>query len=428
MNFKEIFMEYENYFSWVSRAGDVIEKIEGLHDGLKVDYSNYRDIFMNLDKYVKIDDVILNTETHPFLENAIKGALDYQDKNFKIIFSDLLSKKDLREYNLCDSENQCNIKQIRKEISDGILKFFEKSGENLDFALSESFSNYNHNLKFVNYKDIFEKASKKFSEFNSRRENLSELESAFKKKIEKYINFEHITHSMAFKLDLAKILSIFDSEKNVLVHDFDQGQYFDLEISDEYSNFPKFSLFKIDFHEGKPFVPFICAFGLNYLPKSLEKMYLVFFDHTMENLNNKFKNVHGFVYIGNLIYTEIGLEILFEYISSKNFQTNDEIKNFFDLIDYHDLYKEYDEFYRNHIKKKSIDEYRFDFNYFHFENTTIEKMHLIEKNGEPINHFWFKHDSENDKSGGTWLKTLKKNSSMSEKNNIFDQIKTINLT
>jgi hypothetical protein len=328
--------EYDNYFSWTSRIDDIITKIHDLNHGIKVNHSNYREIFNNLNQYLKIDDVILNTKTHPFLNQAVRGAIALPDHEFKIIFSDLLKKTDLKYHDLCDSENGCKLGKIRKEIFNGLAKFFEKADHDLDAALTESIPNYNHNLHFVNYEKVLEKSIEKFIELNSNEENSSELIDRFKHRIQEYKNLQHKTHDLSFKFDIAKILSIIDCEQSVLIHDFDQEEYYDINISEEYKNFPKSSLVKFDYKNGKPFVPFICAGGINYLPKALEKIYLVLFDHTIDNLNNYYAN--------GLVYSEVGLEILFEYINSKNFQTNDEIKNFFESKNYQDLYDEYDEF------------------------------------------------------------------------------------
>jgi hypothetical protein len=416
--------EYDNYFSWVCRTNDVITKIEDLNHGLKIDYSNYRQVFNNLDQYLKIDDVILNTEVHPFLKQAIKGAIELPDHEFKIIFSDLLKKTDLKNHDLCDLENGCKLGKIREKIFNGLAKFFEKADRDLDAALTESIPNYNHNLHFVNYENILDLVINKFTQFNSEKENFSELLDDFKYRIQEYKNLQHKSHDMAFKLDLNKLISVFDSDKDVIVHDFDQEKHFNLNISEEYKNFPKFSLFKVDFKNGKPYVPLISAWTINYLPKSMEKLYLMFFDHTLDNLNNKFEKINGFIYMNQLIYSEVSLEILFEYITSKNFKTNNEIKNFFNQIDYHDLYNEFDEFYKNHIKKKSINEYTFDFNHSHFENIPIEKMHLIDqKTNEPIHHFWFGQNTIDNKKSGTWIKPLKMSEKMSNKRDIFEQIK-----
>jgi hypothetical protein len=419
--------EYDNYFSWTSRISDLITKIEDLNEGVKVNSSNYRDIFENLDKYLKIDDVILNTDIHPFLESAIKGAVNFPEHDFKIIFSDLLTKKDLKSYKLCDSENKCKLDQIRKEIFGGLSKFFEKVDHDFDEALTKSLPEYNHNLHFVNYEDVLDKAFVKFSEFNSSEENLEDLINSFKEKIEKYKTFKSKipAYDIAFKVDLGKVLGVFDSEKNIIAHDFDQGKYFEANIDEDYVDFPKVSLVKFDYYPDKSYNALICAFGINYFPKALEKMYLVLFEHIIDKSGgDKFIGLEDSLK-SNFVYTETNLEILFEYIISKNFETNEEIKDFFEKITYQDLYDDFDEFYSAHIRKAPSEVYAKDFRDAHFFSGPLEKMHLMnDETGLPIHHFWYCNNSDDFEKSATWARSSKASESMSGgKRDIFEQIK-----
>jgi hypothetical protein len=410
--------EYDNYFSWTSRISDVITKIEDLNPGIKIDHSNYREIFDHLSDYIKIDKLMTNTDFHPFLFNAFSGAKNFLDHEFKIIFLDLVAQRDLDQFELCDQENNCEINKIRKEFFHGLEKFFEKSESDLDLAMSEAFPDYNHNLHFINYEEILEKALEKFIEFNKSEKNSTELIEGFKKIIEKYKNFQYgedgsYKWDFAFKFDFAKLMSIFDSETNVLTHDFDQIEHFDIKIPENSKNMHKFMIEKFDIDKKNSYDRKQCAFTINYLPKTLEKLYLVFFEHTMDHVPD-FQEKLNF-----LISSEVRLEILFEYLASKNFKTNEEIENFFKEKSYQDIYQDFDKKYKEFMNEKSWSKRSKTFNKVHFKVNDSSFMHLKNDHGQNLVYHY--SDCYNGKCG-SWHKTNKEIEKMSSHKNIFDQI------
>jgi hypothetical protein len=280
---------------------------------------------------------------------------------------------------------------------------------------------HKNNLYFVSYEKVLEKVLERFIEFNENEENSAELIKNFKNIIERYKNFQYGENGdykwdLSFKFDLAKFLSIFESRKEVLVHDFDQIEHFNIKIPENSKNMHKFILGKHNCPDNRRYESYQCMGTINYLPKSLEKPYLIFFEHTMKNLTDLTKQTKV------LMHSEPRLAVLFEYLASKNFKTNKEIENFFTNISYQDLYKEFNEKYQEFLNEKSRRERSKKFYKAHFENKDQSFMHLKKNNEEILAYHFFPKSNFESRKSGAWHKTNKEIESMSSHKNIFDQI------
>jgi hypothetical protein len=435
-------VDYDNNFVWIVKITDILSDIEK-NNNIQINNENYLKILENLDKYIQIDDVIFNTNLHPFLFNFVKGAVENPQKEFNTIFSEILSKEDLEKFGI-NSENFC---QTKEEFHNGFAKFFKNSEEKIHKLLHEKFPDFNENLHFVDYKDLLTHLEKTFDKFNKDQENFDKLKARFSKRIEDFIC--EGCFDLSFKMDVLKPLigaeagkfKDEENQKNILFIDYDFEKLFNLEIKDQTSEFPKFLIMNPSLKEDGssfPFYPNLIG-SLIYFPKSCEKLISMFFEHSLQTTDQNYP-------LQMQLYPEKRFEIFFEYLTNKGFKSNEEMLNFLNSKTYQELYKEYDEYYQDFFKIKNLGEMyeRYIKAHFDFENYDINKvtndfqngcmesmnkknpMHFIDQDGNVMKNWTSEIVKENKRLQSivsTWLISSDDVAKISQKNNIFDQIK-----
>jgi hypothetical protein len=427
--------DYNFSLTWVIKTPEIMNLIQEKNH-IEINNDNYEEIFNNLSNYIEIEDVIFNTSKHPFLFNFVKGAVDHPDKEFNTIFTEVLSKNDLRNFHI-KTKSFCDVKN---KIHDGFKKFFNETEEKLHNSLSEKFDDFRGNLHFVDYKDLLNLSIETFEKYNKNEPDFENLKNQYEKKIKNLICENG--YSLSLKLDTIKLLSGLESElsskssnqiQNFLHIDYDcPEEIINLELKEETSMFPKFTIIhpclEID---GKPhFYPTLCG-CLIYFPKACEKLLGVFFEENLDQQKD----------FDILKHPETQLESLFEYLHSKNLKTNNDIKNFVDSKTYQELrddYKDFNEIFFENIESKKLTS-RYIQSHFDFKNFSIEKivndflngsldsidqsnpMHFFDSKGEILTAGKLNSGNINGKVDiPTWKIAPDKN--QNAKHNIFDQI------
>jgi hypothetical protein len=426
--------DYINCLAWVCRISDIIPKIQNLNSEIKIDHSNYKEIFSNLDGYIEIDNVILNTEQNPFLSNLCSGAVNFPEHKFDVFFADCLTKDDVKKFNLCREENNdCDHKMIRSEIFYGLSKFFEKAEFDLNHEIKKTFTNNNYNLHFINLEEAQEKALANFQALVEGESNKDDLIKRFESALEHYKNLENSSlnnqckeQSMSYKVDLLKILGFISGEnQDFLVQDFDRLEYSNLDISEKSKNFPKFHLGESEekfqkvqkkmFGSDQKINSFWIPEQIFYLPDVTKKLFCMLFEHCMFHLDDYIKIAKWGYGVGSRF------EVLFEYLDSKSLKTNEDIENFIKNTSYNDMYDEFDrrceEFKNRTIKKfNKVFEKTHMNQWKNFDNN----MHLVFENGK----IYLSHmpNSKDIKFSSSWSKSFENMEKMSSCKSIFDQI------
>jgi ribosomal protein S15P/S13E len=156
-----------------------------------------------------------------------------------------------------------------------------------------------------------------------------------------------------------------------------------------------------------------------YLPETAKKIFCMFFEHTMNNLQDK-NSLNNYMGVGGR------LEVLFEYLDSKNFKKNDDIINFIENTSYNQIYDEFDLKFKKFQKSKT-NELNFNMKNSHEKqmNNFNNNMHLMFSDG--IKDFIIERipGSKQIKYADSWIKKLNHIEKLSIKNNFFDQINNI---
>jgi len=429
-NYLDYSNSYSNNFVWINFIENIIPKIEKQFNS-DIDYTNYKKYFSNINN-LDISQIIVNTKEYPYLDNVIESAKNNPNKNYNIIYDEMI---DLYKFDLLKKFNL--FKNNNPESYDNKLFISEDEINwnaylDLKYNFHQSIHNYfnekeielqkMHGIKNIHFIDIANLSMDIINLFHYFNIDDIEIDSKlldFENKILNYLNFD--INSRANKIDIDKIFSLLlfnEENRNILLCDFDQKENFDLNIIENHNNCidcPKFSLMGFTQHPKNSFSTG-CHAALLYSPEVTKKLFLVLLDHTLSNPDAKLGVSESIVCI------EKKFEILFEFLHDKDFNSNNELRDFLINTKYNDLYNDYDSYFKKYINY-SRSEIMSNFFYRHFIDDYSRHFHITKNNIEypstkmeddNLYNFIFSNDyifnkvtaSDNEENGKTWLRNL----------------------
>jgi hypothetical protein len=361
-----------NNLLWVNFAENFIGRIEN-NANIIIDDTNYEKIFSELNKYIEIDDLILNTKDYDYLSNLINSAEQNPHKIYQIIFDEMLdlNKEYIRnKFHLIKEDKDFSLDL--KKYSD-IKSFIHKSFK--DFFEESSLKIFNkfkiNNIKFI---DIFEtgiESIKSFKKFNYNENDINEKITDFFERVNTYLSYD--INNRADKIDIDKLFTLsFANENcsNSFLFDFDQSNNFNINLDhNECKICPKFSLMRFS-HYPETLFPKGCHAAMVFSPEISKKLFLMLLDHTLANQDSVLK-------VSNVpVCVEKRLEILFEFLLDQNISNENEFKDFIENTEYQKIYSDFDNYFKKYINydsKKIV----YSFYKKHFFNENAKNFHIL---------------------------------------------------